>query len=188
MQGQLSVTIILVLINAIIFIAETTAGGSRDTRIALKFGAQYTPDLERGQWWRMFTSMFVHFGVIHIISNMYALYSIGTSVESMLGSGRFLLLYLFSGSCGNLFTYLVEKSTGNYAISAGASGAIFGLMGFYLMLGMLPQFRSYVPVSSVMTNLAINLVVGFTNPQINMKAHIGGLFGGMLCALMVRGI
>lgn len=185
MRSQLSATLILIIINAVVYLAETTSGGTTNTRTALRFGALYTPYVDRGQWWRLFTSMFLHFGIVHIISNMYALYSLGTSVEYMFGSGRFLFIYLFSGFCGNLFTYLVEKQTRHYSVSAGASGAIFGLMGVYLMLALLPQFRSYVPVRSVLVNLGINLVVGLTNRQINMKAHLGGLFGGMIATLIL---
>lgn len=185
MRNQLSATIVLIMINAVVFIAETTAGGSTNTDVAIRFGAQYTPLIQQGQWWRLFTSMFLHFGIMHIATNMYALYSLGTSVERMFGHGRFLIIYLVSGFCGNLLSYLIERQTHHYAVSAGASGAIFGLMGVFLMMALMPRWRSYVPVRSVLINLGINLAVGFSNRQINMNAHLGGLIGGMLCTLVM---
>lgn len=180
-------TVVLIAINIIIFLMETVAGGSTNTNVALKFGAQYNPYIDRGQWWRLITSMFLHFGIMHLVCNMYSLYSLGSSAEYMLGSTRFLIIYFVSGLCGNLSTWYIEGRTKHYSVSAGASGAIFGLMGFYLVLAIMPQYRPYVSSLNIVSNLALNLVIGFANRRIDMKAHIGGLIGGMICSLLFIG-
>lgn len=145
------VTVILILINVLIFLMETVAGGSTKTEVALRFGAQYTPYIDEGQWWRIFTSMFMHFGIMHLVCNMYSLYSLGSAAEYMLGSVRYLILYLVSGLCGNMSTWYIDGKTKHYSVSAGASGAIFGLMGFYLTLAILPQYRPYVSAKRVIS-------------------------------------
>ena len=178
------ITVVLILINIAVFLMETVAGGSTNTDVAIRFGAQYSPYVKRGQWWRLITSMFMHFGIMHLIFNMYSLYSLGSAAEYMLGGLRYVLLYLASGLCGNLSTLLVENRTHNYTVSAGASGAIFGLMGFYLVLAILPEYRQFVSTGNIMINLVINLLNGFMNKQINMKAHLGGLAGGILITLI----
>lgn len=178
------VTVVLIAINIIVFLMETLAGGSTNTEIAMKFGAQYNPYVSRGQWWRLLTSMFMHFGIMHLVCNMYSLYSLGSSAEYMLGGARYLILYLLSGLCGNLSTWFVESRTHRYTVSAGASGAIFVLMGFYLILAILPQYRDYVSGTNIIINLVINLFIGFTDKHIDMKAHLGGLVGGMIITLV----
>ena len=81
----MSVTNILIGINLLVFAAETLAGGSLNRGTALKFGAMYPPYIKRGQWYRMFTSMFLHFGFLHLICNMYSLYNLGPGLEHFLG-------------------------------------------------------------------------------------------------------
>lgn len=178
------VTWFLILANALVFFAETVSGGSRNTAVAKKFGALYVPDLKRGRWYELITSMFVHFGVIHIACNMYSLYNIGVSLEYFLGSGRYLALYLISGICGNLLTAYVQTRKGRFTLSAGASGAVFGLIGVYVMLAILPAYRRYVDVGGIIITLVINVLYGAYNRQINTVAHIGGLIGGMLMTLI----
>ena len=150
----------------------------------MRFGAQYTPALKEKQFYRLFTSMFLHFGVFHLICNMWSLYNLGPVVELLFRPFRFLLIYFVSGLSGNLLTWAVEKRTGHYSVSAGASGAIFGLLGTMLVLALLPSLRGYFSLRSILYTLLINVVYGVTNRGINMKAHIGGFLGG-LCTSMV---
>lgn len=135
--NYMSVTYILIGINLLVFAAETLAGGSLNRETALKFGAMYPPYIKRGQWYRMFTSMFLHFGFLHLICNMYSLYNLGPGLEHFLGLPLFLLLYVISGLSGNMLSYLAETRSGSYKLSAGASGAIFGLLGAYLLLSLI---------------------------------------------------
>ncbi len=179
-------TYALIGINIIVFIAETAGGGSTDTKVALKFGAQYTPYLEKGQWYRLGTSMFLHFGYIHLLCNMYSLYNLGPALEMFFGIPVFLLLYLISGFAGNILTYAVERRTGRHAISAGASGAVFGLLGSYLVLALWPGIEG-VSLYGILRVLAINAVYTIANRHINGMAHLGGLIGGAVitCILLL---
>ncbi len=181
---RLSATYILIGINILIFAAETMAGGTENREIALKFGAQYTPYVKKGQWYRMFTSMFLHFGFIHLICNMYSLYNLGPALEHFFGIPLFLLLYLVSGLCGNLLSYAVETRSGKNKISAGASGAIFGLLGSYLIFALLPGYGG-VSLYGILRVLGINAFYAFANRGINAIAHLGGLIGGIAVTLIL---
>ena len=138
---HLSVTYILIGINILVFAAETMAGGTENRETALKFGAMYGPYIKKGQWYRMFSSMFLHFGFIHLICNMYSLYNLGPALERFFGVPLFLVLYFVCGLAGNLLSYAVERRSGQNRISAGASGAIFGLLGSYLVFAVMPERR-----------------------------------------------
>ena len=180
-------TYVLIGINIIIFIAETVSGGSTNQRVALKFGAQYSPYIDRGQWYRLFTAMFLHFGFLHLVCNMYSLYNMGQALEIFFGVPVYLFLYLFSGLVGNILTYFVEKRSGRHAVSAGASGAIFGLLGAYLVLALWPGIRG-VSLNGILRVLAINLFYTFANRgRINAMAHLGGMIGGAVvtCILLL---
>ena len=171
-------TCILLAANVLVFLAEERAGGSARPDIALRFGAQHLPALRRGQWWRLAAAMFLHFGFLHLLFNMYALWNLGPPLETVFGTVPFLALYLLSGLAGNLLTWYRETRT-RETISAGASGAVFGLLGAYLALAVLPS-DWIVDVRSLATVLILNLVYGFSNKSINMAAHLGGLLSGFL--------
>ena len=176
------VTSILIGINLMLFIIETLAGGSTDTRVAVAFGAQATPLLAMGQYWRLLTAMFLHFGITHLACNMISLFNLGPSLERVYGWRRFIAIYLISGLAGNLTTWYIELIRGDYAISAGASGAIFGLFGAYIALALIPDIRRKLSVRGIVVTLVLNLAYGLTYPNINMAAHLGGLVGGAVTA------
>lgn len=177
-------TCILLAANVLVFLAEERAGGSARPDVALRFGAQYLPALRRGQWWRLAAAMFLHFGPVHLLCNMVSLYNLGPSLETAFGPFRCLLLYLLSGLAGNLLTWLRDLRIPRPAVSAGASGAIFGLLGAYLAFALLPSTRPFVDVFSTLSILALNLAYGFSAKSINMAAHLGGLLSGLLLALL----
>lgn len=179
------VTTALIVINIIVFIIETVSGGSDRTDIAIRFGAQYSPFvLEKKQYYRLFTAMFLHFGFIHIMCNMWSLYNIGPTIELVFGKWRYIIIYLGAGLAGNLLTLLIEARRGQFSVSAGASGAVFGLMGAYLVLALLPRFRGYFSLSSILFNIGINVVYGLRARGINMTAHMGGLLGGIVISFL----
>jgi len=177
---QSAATTILILINVAFFLLETKDGGSTSTSVALKYGAQYSPYVMRGEYYRLFTAMFLHFGVYHLLLNMYALSVLGPAVDRICGSVIFLIIYLGSGLAGNLATLLYDRKTGRKTISAGASGCIFGLLGACLVLSAAGYGFS---MRSILSTLMINLVYGFSSRRINMVAHAGGFAGG--AAIMV---
>ena len=177
-------TWVLIGINIVLFFLEERAGGSTRSEVALRFGAQYTPKLDEKQYYRLFTSLFLHFGVFHLICNMWSLYNLGPIVELLFGSFRFLVIYFISGLCGNLLTWAVEKRSGRNAVSAGASGAIFGLLGAMLILALHPALRGYFSLRSILFTLLINVAYGISNKGINGKAHLGGFLGGAAVTIL----
>lgn len=171
------VTSILILINCAVFLLETLAGGSTKTDVALKFGAQYEPLIRKGQYYRLFTAMFLHFGFYHLLFNMYALSVLGPAVDYVCGSVIFLVIYLGSGLAGNVLTLIMDRKRHHTALSAGASGCIFGLLGACFVLAIGGYGFS---LRSILTTLAINLVYGLSSKRINMLSHAGGFVGGAL--------
>ena len=169
------VTAVLILINCAVFLLETLAGGSTKTEVALKFGAQYEPLIRQGQYYRLFTAMFLHFGFYHLLFNMYALSVLGPAVDYVCGPLIYIVIYLAAGVAGNALTLLMEKRSGKNSISAGASGCIFGLLGACLVLAVAGYGFS---LRSILTTLAVNLAYGLSSKHINMLSHAGGFAGG----------
>ncbi len=174
-------TISLIVINVIIFLIETALGGSESTEIALKFGAQYLPYvLADGDWYRVFTSMFVHFGIEHIFGNMIALIMVGQYIEVYFGRLKFLAIYFLGGLAGNLLSLIVEFQTNVYAVSAGASGAISGLFGALVILAFDKNTRRLFPLPRILIGIILLLIPAAKN--VNVMAHLGGLLGGFATA------
>ena len=140
-----------------------------------RFGGLSHQVHQSDEYYRFFTSMFLHLNFLHIASNMISLLIVGPAVEVMLGRSRFLSLYLVAGLGGSVASYLF--SPGN-SVSAGASGAIIGVMAAYVVLAR----RRRQPYSAVVALIAINLVIGFTG-NIDWRDHLGGLVVGALLAL-----
>jgi rhomboid protease GluP len=182
-------TYVLLGVNVAVFLAMTVFGalnglglnGSQDSRVLVIFGAMQNQLIAQGDFYRLLTSMFLHIGLIHLLFNSYALFILGQDVERLYGSARFLLIYFLSGLGGSLASFVL----GAGGISAGASGAIFGLIGteiayFYLHRQTFGQ-RGQAQLRSLLMLAGINLVFGFTIPGINNLAHMGGLvFGALL--------
>ncbi len=174
---KIIVTPLLILLCIIIFILMYIFGnGSEDIYTLIKFGANYQPLVKAGEVWRLISSMFLHIGIVHLACNMYSLWVIGKQLETFLGKFKFLIVYIGSGLLGSLLSVVVHSS-----VSAGASGAIFGLMGSLLYFGY--HYRLYlgsVMRTQIIPVILINLLIGFTLSGIDNFAHIGGLIGGYL--------
>lgn len=175
----------ILILCVILYFVEQANGHPENTDTAIRSGALYTPLVKRGQYWRLVSACFVHFGVWHIIANMYSLYALGPSLETFLGSFPFAVLYLGSGIGGNLVTVLRDEKRGSAGVSAGASGAIFGLMGAFLVIALDPRYRALVSLRSLLVTLAVNLVYGAANRRINQWAHLGGLLSGMIITFVL---
>ena len=180
-----SVTIVLIVINIIVYFAEEMSGGSTSNNVALTFGAAFTPFILQGQWWRLFTSMFVHFGISHIANNMLSLFILGRIVEQYYGHFRFLVLYLVSGLGGNILTVLLELHSGDFNLSAGASGAIFGIMSAFVLFAIRPETRRCFPLKNVLAGVFFSIMPGFFNSGISISAHIGGFITGIILAFLL---
>jgi membrane associated rhomboid family serine protease len=129
-----------------------------------------------GDWWRLITAAFLHYGPFHLLLNMLALWWFGSLLERRIGSGRFLLLYLVSGLAGSAGALILDPTVP----TVGASGAIFGILGAGLVL---EQQRDYVFGGSALGIIVINLVFTFSISNISIGGHIGGLIGGALATL-----
>ena len=179
------VTTVLIIINVVIFLLETKDGGSTNREVALKYGAQYQPLIRQGQYYRLFTAMFLHFGAYHLLFNMYALSVIGPAVDYVCGPAIFLIVYLGAGLAGNIATMILDEKTGRSSLSAGASGCIFGLLGACFVLAIA---RYGFSLRSILTTLAINLVYGLSSRRINMMSHAGGFVGGAAIMAVVLAV
>ncbi len=178
------ITYILIFINIVMFVLMYMLGnGSENTNTLIDFGANYILLTKAGEYYRLITSGFLHIGLIHLLLNMYSLYIVGTQVEYFYGKVKYIIIYLFSLIMGSLFT--VALSSVN-TVSAGASGAIFGLLGSILYFGV--KYRGYIGnslVNQIVPVVVLNLIIGFTTPGIGNAAHIGGLVGGYLISMAV---
>lgn len=130
-----------------------------------------------GEWWRLGTAMFLHYGLLHLGMNMLVLWFIGPALEDYLGHGRYALLYVVSGLAGAAGALIASPNS----LTVGASGAIWGLMGAALVL---EARRIYVFGGQALGLVAINLVLTFAIPGVSIGGHIGGLIGGAASALV----
>ena len=177
------ITYTLIFINILVFLAMYIFGkGSEDSLTLLNFGANCRPYvLIFNQYYRLITSAFLHIGVLHLLFNMYALYIIGTQIENFFGKIKYLIIYFGSAIFASLLSICF-----NDGISAGASGAIFGLLGAMLYFGYHYRlFLGNVLKSQIIPIIMLNLFLGFITPGIDNAGHIGGLIGG---ALMMIGV
>ena len=137
-RSKNSINLVIVVCNILVFLAVTLTGGTESSRHMMDCGAAYAPLIESGEYYRLFTSMFLHFGIQHLINNMLLLLFLGDYLERAVGKIRYLVIYLGGGLVGNLCSYLHElflMKTGEApAVSAGASGAIFSAVGAMLVL------------------------------------------------------
>lgn len=168
------ITYILIAINFLVFFVPMLFGSEE---AVYNFGATFGPFIRMGQYYRLFTGAFIHAGIFHLLFNMYALWIIGSQLESFIGKTRYIFVYLFSILTASLLSIIMN---GNVA-SVGASGAIFGLLGALLYFGY--HYRVYlggVIRSQIIPVIIANLALGFIMPGVDNAAHIGGLIGGFL--------
>ena len=184
-------TFIFVGINLGVFVLMWLAGGMSLTAsnpdVLEGFGAKVNSLIDgQQQYWRLVTCIFIHIGLLHLLFNNYALWILGQEIEQIYGSARFVLLYVAAGLAGSLSSYAFSPD----AASAGASGAIFGLFG--VMGTFAIRYRKEIPdairrdiIRRIVPIILINLAFGFSVSVIDNAAHIGGLVGGVLLALIV---
>jgi membrane associated rhomboid family serine protease len=181
------VTKALVGINVAVYVAELAQGaGVNGTRGSIyEHGVLiarardhnfHLVGVAQGDYWRLLTAAFLHYGPFHLLLNMLALWWFGSLLERRIGSGRYLLLYLVSGLAGSAGALVASP----LQPTVGASGAIFGILGAGLVL---ERQRDYVFGGSALGIIVINLVFTFSIPNISIGGHIGGLIGGAACAL-----
>jgi len=178
------VTKVLIGINVLVFLINLAQGsdigrtsGSLFEKGALFVSSPfYAGGLADGEWYRLITAAFLHGNLIHLGMNMFVLWIVGAPVEQAIGRGRFLALYIVSGLAGSAGAIIFSP----HAITVGASGAIFGILGAALVL---ESQRNYVLGGQAMGLIVVNLVLTFAIPNISIGGHVGGLAGGALSML-----
>lgn len=155
--------------------------GSMNLDTLIQFGAKSAYHIVQGEWWRLITPVFLHIGIMHFLFNSIALLSLGSLVERVYGSARFLALYFLSGIAGNIASFLFSDAPG-----AGASGAIFGTLGaiIYFVLHSKADWSKALGRDVVLI-LTVNILIGMFYPSIDNYAHLGGLVGGFLMAVLL---
>jgi rhomboid protease GluP len=177
------ITIGLLAINVLIFVVMVVRGVSAINPTpydALSYGADFGPQTFNGEWWRLVTSMFVHFGAVHIGLNMWCLWNLGCAAERLLGRFAYLLAYFVSG----IFSSITSVYWHPMGVSAGASGAIFGIAGVLATFVYLKKTPAHIPINKNMlgslgTFILFNLMYGAARAGISNAAHIGGLVIGL---------
>ena len=186
---EIWVTKLLIAANALVFAAMLLDGAGlwhSTNEVQLALGANFGPATQDGEWWRLASAMFLHFGAVHLLLNMWALWDAGQWVERMYGRWRFASIYIISGLSGNLLSLVVQ---GNSAVSGGASGAIFGIYG--ALLTFLWRERSAITSHEFRwlfwgaLGFAIaTIILGFIVPGIDNSAHVGGFISGILASIV----
>lgn len=181
------VTILLIALNILVFLAVETTGSSQDVFHMLNCGASYTPLVrDQGEVYRLFTSMFLHFGISHLANNMLVLFVLGSRLERVTGKIRFLIIYLLGGFAGNVFSMLMELRSQEYAVSAGASGAVFAVMG--AMIYIVVRNRGCLEdlsMRQILVMAVFSLYFGLTSSGVDNSAHIGGMISGLLLGVIL---
>jgi len=185
MVRENAVTIGLIVINCIVFFVQSVGGDTTNADYMLQKGASFYPYTLDGQLWRLFTSMFMHFDIAHLLNNMLSLLAIGSIIEKAFGKWRYLVIYLGSGLGAGLISALYHQAQQELAVCAGASGAIFGLDGALVCLALF-GLTNYYGISSkrVIPSVILSLVLSSAS-NVDGAAHIGGLVIGLLISLIM---
>ena len=182
-------TVALIVINVAVFLILSAMGDTEDAVFMMNHGGMYEPPIvQEHEYYRLFTGMFLHFGMCHLLNNMVLLGALGWNLELETGKIKFLIIYLVSGLGGNLLSLYYDQSLplGERAVSAGASGAIFGLMGALLYVVIANRGRlGRLSGRGMLFMIALSLYYGLTSTGVDNWAHIGGLVCGFILSVIL---
>lgn len=181
------ITSVLLLINVAIWLYTESIGSSTDPQTLLRLGAIYAPlILNEGEYLRLLQSMFLHIGMIHLFHNMIGLYIFGYRLERYLSRWQFVVVYIGSGLVGSVVSVGLDVFLGRAVIAAGASGAVYGLMGAMVVVTrMIKRPIDGVSTYIVWIMFTLGIVHSITTPGISLSAHLGGFVGGLLLTTIV---
>ncbi|MGI6069556.1 MAG: rhomboid family intramembrane serine protease [Blautia sp.] len=176
----------LIVLNIIVFVLTEITGGSQDTNNMLSWGAMYVPFIiEKQEYYRVLTSIFLHFGMAHLANNMLVQFVLGDYLERSIGKIKYLFLYLLGGVGGNLISGYLELQSGSFAVSVGASGAVFAVMGGLISVVLINRGHlEDLTTKKLLVMAGFSLYFGFTSTGVDNAAHIGGLLCGFVFALL----
>lgn len=177
----------MIAANVITFFVLSFIGRTEEVQFMLNHGAMYVPNVvEAGEYYRLFTAMFLHYGFSHLMGNMIMLGIVGWNLEKEIGTIRFVIIYLGSGLVGNIASALWDIHLGEYAVSAGASGAVFGIMGAMLYVAIRNRGRvGSVSGVGILGMIVLMLFYGFVGVGVDNMAHIAGILAGFLLAVLL---
>ncbi|EOS35869.1 rhomboid family intramembrane serine protease [Lachnospiraceae bacterium] len=181
-KQKAAATATLIVVNISIFFIFAILGKAEDVLFMREYGAMYEPYVMEGhEYYRLLTSIFLHFGIEHLLSNMVMLGALGMNLEPEIGKLHFLLVYFVSGIGGNICSLLLNISFGEVVISAGASGAVFGLTGALLCAVLRNKGRiGRLHKKGVLVLVILSIFLGLSEPGVDNAAHIGGLICGFV--------
>jgi rhomboid protease GluP len=185
-KSRRKVNMAMVAINIIVFIVLEIMGDTHSAPFMLEHGASYAPMVLEGQYWRLFSCMFLHFGFEHLAYNMFSLIFLGDIIESVMGPVRYLIIYIIGGLGGNIISVMLSMRSGRYAVAAGASGAIFACMGAFLYFALRNR-SSFGPSHMRRLGMMIMLMImqSLVDKGVDNAAHIGGFVSGFILAVLL---
>lgn len=177
----------IIIFNVLVFFAVDMTGGSENMEHMLECGASYVPYIqERGEYYRLFTCMFLHFGLQHLGNNMLILYFVGGYLERAAGKVKYLLIYLLGGLGSSYLSYYVDLREHRYMVSAGASGAVFASVGAMIWILLINRGHlEELTAKQMIFMAALSLYYGFISTGVDNVAHLGGLAAGFLLAMLI---
>ena len=182
----LNVNVLLMGVNILVWLFLCMKGDTRNAQFMFIHGAMYPTDVLNGEWYHLFSAMFLHFGAEHLISNMFMQYFLGDMLLRALCQWKFAVIYLFAGIGGNITSLIMMIWTGDYAVAAGASGAIYGIIGalLWVVLRNGGRFES-ISVPRMLLATVLYISYGFTTEGVDAWAHLGGAVAGFLAAIIL---
>ena len=180
------VNITIIVVNVLYFLFLELKGPTEDLDLLKRYGAMYAPlVVEQGEYYRIFTSMFIHIGFSHLLNNMINLFVLGDNLERALGEIKYFIFYFVCGAGANIISMLISIQSNRLTVSAGASGAIFGVIGGLIYAVAVNKGRLEDLSSRQLIMLVIcSLYYGFTGTGVDNAAHISGLILGILLAVV----
>lgn len=186
-QNRAYVNFSLLALNIMVFLYLELTGSTEDTQFMVSHGAMYAPlVMEDGQYYRLITSVFMHFGINHIMNNMLILFILGDNLERALGHIKYLVFYLICGVGANVISMMMNLSRYRIVVSAGASGAIFGVIGglLYAVVVNRGQLED-LSTRQLVVVIACSLYFGFTSTGVDNTAHVAGLLFGIIMGVVL---
>jgi membrane associated rhomboid family serine protease len=190
-RGGVSVTQVLLALIVAVFVLEVIRSGPQalfnpDPQVLFDMGAMQPFAVAAGQFWRLFTAMFLHAGILHLLFNGWALWVFGQQIESAFGRGWMLTIYLVSGFLASVASYAFGPAN---ALAVGASGAIFGIFGAFIAYNYRRRHLALgaANLRMAMSLILVNLLLAFGFARIDWRAHLGGLIVGFLAGYAAEG-
>ena len=177
----------IALANVLVYVVLELMGDTRNAFFIASHGGMYPEFLTYNQqWWLLFTAMFLHFGLDHLINNMVIFCCVGSRLERAVGHVKMLIIYLLSGICGGLLSYTMMMLSGDYAVSAGASGAVFGTIGGLLWAVIFHRGRfEGLTTKGLLLMIVLSLYYGFATMGVDNWSHIGGMIAGFVITMIL---